>query len=116
MKTLLLLVAVSLASIGCNPIVSQPDARDMATDRSCDWAASCNSIGPGKTYETRDACEIALRNLWNGAWPASGCENKINANDLNACLNRIDTTSCNNILDVLGLVTGVCSQTTVCAP
>ena len=107
-------VALGLAS-GCGSNHSQAAARDAVTDASCDYYARCGDIGAGKTYETRDSCEVQVRASWDNAWPVEACDGKINAAQLNTCLSAIAATECANALDVLNTLLNKCPQDKICS-
>ena len=114
MKTLHCSLGLALVLAGCGGPYSQTRARDLATIHSCDWYAHCNEIGPGKTYQTRDECEVKVRASWTDAWPAAECDNKIRPDDLDICLKAIDITSCGNFLDLYNTLANKCSKAQVC--
>jgi hypothetical protein len=107
-------VLVALGVISCGP-PSQPQARDAATAKSCDWYARCDEIGAGKQYETRDACEIEVRNFWNNTWALADCDSKIDSEALDICLKSIEITQCGNGLDFLNTILNKCGKASVCA-
>ena len=100
---------------GCGSDHSQANARDAVTDASCDFYARCDQIGPGKTYENRDSCEVQVRARWDTAWPVETCDGKIDTEQLNICLNAIGATECGNGLDVLNTLLNKCPQAKICA-
>jgi hypothetical protein len=108
------LLAVGLAA-GCGSDHSQASARDAVTDASCAYYARCGDIGSGRTYETRDSCEVQVRASWDTAWPVEACDGKINSEQLNVCLNAIGATECGNTLDVLNTLLNKCPQDKVCS-
>ncbi|MBS1151971.1 MAG: hypothetical protein H6Q89_3669 [Myxococcaceae bacterium] len=108
------LLCVLLALAGCGGPLSQPAARDLATARSCDWVAKCGEIGSGKSYASRDACEVGQRNDWNNRWSVGKCDGKVIPSDLDLGLKAIDSTSCGNALDILNTVYNKCSEANVC--
>ncbi len=103
-----------LALAGCGGPLSQPAARDMATVHACDWFEKCGDIGSGKSYATRDSCDVGQRADWNNRWPLSKCDGKVVPSDLDVCLRAIDSTVCANALDVLNTVLNKCSTAQVC--
>lgn len=105
---------VAMALAGCGGNFSQPAARDVATKHSCDWYQKCGEISSGKTYATRDACEVDIRKYWDGAWPLAACDGKITPTDLDVCLKGIDSTVCGNGFDYLNTLLNKCSRTQVC--
>ena len=105
---------VALAT-GCGSNHSQAAARDAVTDASCDWYMRCGEIGPGKTHENRDSCEVQVRANWDTAWPAAACDGKINSEQLDICLDAIALTECGNGLDVLNTLANKCPQAKICS-
>jgi hypothetical protein len=101
--------------VGCGSDHSQAGARDAVTDASCTYYARCGEIGAGKTYETRDSCEVQVRASWDTAWPVETCDGKISSDQLNICLNAIGATECGNALDVLNTLLNKCPQEKICS-
>ena len=112
--TALGVVALALAT-GCGSDHSQANARDAVTDASCDWYMRCGEIGPGKTHENRDSCEVQVRANWDTAWPVAACDGKINSEQLDICLDAIALTECGNGLDVLNTLANKCPQAKICS-
>jgi hypothetical protein len=114
-------VSVALSALalgvaaGCGSNHSQASARDAVTDASCDYYARCGEIGAGKTYETRDTCEVQVRANWDTAWPVEACDGKINSEQLNICLSAIGATECGNALDALNTLLNKCPQNKICS-
>lgn len=102
------------ALAGCDGAPSRTAARDAATRASCDWYAMCGEIGAGKTFETRDSCEVQVRSSWDQAWPAADCDGKINGDQLDVCLSAIKITECGNGLDVLNTLANKCPKARIC--
>jgi Family of unknown function (DUF6184) len=113
--TRIVLIATFVVAMSCGGnSTSQPAARDAATNASCDYYARCGQIGAGKTYETRDSCEVQVRSFWEGQWPAADCDGKIKSSALDICLGAISSTLCNNGVDVLNTVLVKCAKADVC--
>ena len=110
MLTRILLCTLVLAGCG----TSRDEARDQATDVSCDWYQACGEIGPGQKYEDRDACEIDVRAAWDDGWPASECDDQIDSEALDTCLSSIENTECGNGLDILNTLLNKCARDEVC--
>jgi hypothetical protein len=114
-----LAVAVGVGALGlatgCGSDHSQAGARDAVTDASCDFYNRCGEIGAGKTYETRDSCEVQVRASWDTAWPVQACDGKINSEQLKVCLSAIAATECGNTLDVLNTLLNKCPQDKICS-
>lgn len=109
------LLGCLLVAAGCGGNYGQPEARDRATAASCDWYASCDAIGEGKTFATRDACEVEVRSGWNDLWPLAECDDRIPARALDSCLEAIGNTTCGNGLDFFNTVFNKCGKETVCS-
>jgi hypothetical protein len=110
------LLALAWLALGCGGADhSQAGARDAATTASCNWYAMCGAIGAGKTFETRDSCEVQTRAFWDTRWPAAQCDGKVDTNQLGICLDAIHITECGNGLDVLNTVANKCPVEKVCA-
>lgn len=107
----LFLVMASL-SLACGPY-DRAGARSAATSRACNWYQSCGEIGPGKTFETRDDCEVETANSFNSLWNSAACD-QIERDELEVCLKAIDITQCNNALDFLNTVFNKCGVSQVC--
>ncbi len=110
--TVLALLTLLLA--GCGGPLSQQAARDAATAHACDWYQKCGEIASGKTYATRDACEVKERSDWDTRLPLAKCDGKVIPSDLDLCLKAIDSTLCGNVLDVLNTLLNKCSAAQVC--
>ena len=108
--------AVGAAAPGCGgSTASQADARDRATATSCDWFQMCGEIGAGKTYDTRDTCDVQVRAKWDTAWPVASCDGKISENQLEICLAAISSTICGNGLDELNTLANKCPEAKICS-
>jgi hypothetical protein len=106
----------ALAVAGCGGVTNpQIVARDQATTASCDWYQSCNQIGPGLTYETRQSCETQVRAHWDQTWPPASCDSKINQSQLSICLSAIHATQCGNILDIWSTLGVKCTEANICS-
>src|SRR5687767_7514769 len=113
MRIVFMVAAAGLAA-SCGGPYTQAQARDMATDRSCDWYAKCGEIGAGKKYGDRDQCEVDVRSGWNDMWPVADCDKRIAPEDLDLCLKAIDITQCGNSFDFFNTVFNKCSKAEVC--
>jgi hypothetical protein len=113
-----LILAATLAAglaLGCDGADrSQADARDSATTASCDWYAMCGEIGAGKTYDTRDTCNVQVRAFWDSKWPVATCDGKVDTGALGICLDAIHITECGNAVDVFNTVANKCAVEKVC--
>ena len=107
-------MVLALVLAGCGGPLSQPAARDIMAARVCAWYDKCGNIGSGKTYATKDSCEVGERSDWDGYWPLATCDAKILPSDLDLCLKAVDATLCNNAFDQLNTIVNKCSKTQVC--
>jgi len=115
MSAVSVLVAALGLAAGCCSDHSQASARDAVTDASCDWYMRCGEIGSGKTYATRDSCEVQVRANWDTAWPVEECDGKIDGEQLNICLDAIGLTECGNGLDVANTLVNKCPRAKICS-
>lgn len=97
-KKIATLAALALLA-GCG--VSRTDARDAATDRTCDYYDRCGRIGAGESYPDRDSCEVQWRSNWNNFWPDETCSDRIDPDSLDLCLKTIQSQSCSDTFDIL---------------
>jgi hypothetical protein len=110
---LTLLTAALVGARGCGGVqATRAEARERATKTTCDRYADCKLIGPGLTYENRDACEIAWRSTFDGMWPSADCEGRIDGKAFDVCLDRIGSTACEGFDFITTL--GLCSKQNVC--
>lgn len=113
--SLVLCVALTLFASCGGVTSSQVVARDRATVASCDWYQTCDGIGAGKMYETRDSCETQVRAHWDQTWPLAQCDGKINQAQLSICLDAIHATQCGNLLDILATLGVKCPESSICS-
>jgi len=109
----LLMCLGTLAS--CSDSSSQPAARDRAVQASCDQVAACGDIGAGKTYLSRDACDVKLRSTWQDLWPPADCDGHVDPAMLDLCLQAIQASECNNALDLLNIFANKCAKAKICS-
>lgn len=116
-----------LSTVGLMPIVigcgssfdsdappSRASALSAATTGACDWYEKCGLIGPGAVYPNRETCENQTRAQLDTRWPASSCEGKISSAGLEACVDAIATTACENALDAFNTLASKCPRSAVC--
>ncbi len=106
------LALIVLGASGC--AVSRDAARDRAAAHACDRVQACGSIGSGGLYATQEDCEVQQQSFWTDYWPASGCEGRISADDLDYCLESIDRAACGVSLD-LWTTLSACQESKVCS-
>lgn len=92
----------------------QSHAVNAAVDNTCDRYAACGEIGTDKKYVNRNDCEVEERENWNDRWPVADCDGRIHGDNLQFCLDAIDTTSCDNFFDQLSTLSK-CQKSDVCA-
>ena len=63
----------ALACGGVAGNATRVDARDTATQATCDKYNMCGAIGPGKTYETVDSCKTIWQGNWENMLPFATC-------------------------------------------
>ncbi|MET0406328.1 MAG: DUF6184 family natural product biosynthesis lipoprotein [Cystobacter sp.] len=114
-------VAGVVGLIGCGgstvPGITQrqADAVNSAAISTCDRYEECEGFGTDKKYPTRDACISKEKDNWNGRWSVTDCDNRINKDKLQVCLDALESTSCQNILDQANTVFAKCPQSDVCS-
>ena len=106
----LILGVLALVLSGC---VSVVDAREGGANRSCRFEDRCGNLGPGKRYATFAECLTAKRADFQRAWPTDRCDGRINGQNLDICLQAIDNTQCNNIIDSIATASK-CESSDVC--
>ncbi len=94
---------------------TQVSARDGAASKACDQFAHCDQIGPGKTYDSADQCDVKQRSFWDSQWPVATCDGKIDPTEYDKCLTTISTASCGSAVDLANVVLVKCSSGTVCS-
>jgi hypothetical protein len=108
-------LALALGGFGCGgSAASQSQARDRATAETCNRYASCEQIGAGKAYATRESCEVDWRAKWESGWPPAECDGKIDQAQLEICLTAIHATDC-NAFDVLYTIGTKCPKARICS-
>ena len=80
-------------------ITSNETAIQRITAARCDREVSCNNIGSGKAYNTREACANELGHDKRADLRAEECPRGISEPDLNDCLTDIKSEKCGNPLD-----------------
>ncbi|WP_043428533.1 DUF6184 family natural product biosynthesis lipoprotein [Cystobacter fuscus] len=117
MNAWIMVVGVS-GLFGCGTIADitnkQSDAVNAAANTTCNRYQDCGEIAAGKKYSTRDECMNAEKGNWNGRWSVAECDNRINGDNLNFCLDAIEATSCGNVFDQINTATK-CTQNDVCS-
>jgi len=118
MRSLPLVALLPLLVATCGDVSSsQMVARDKATSATCDWYQMCQQIGPNpnQRYTSRSSCEVDVRAAWETGWPPAECDRKINQTQLDVCINRIKSTDCTNVIDILATITVSCPKEKICS-
>jgi hypothetical protein len=108
--------AAAVAAMSCGGVTtSRQEARKQATTKTCDRFEQCMLIGDGagKSFPTREACELQWESNWETAWPAADCEDKIRESELETCYAAIRATACMG-LDIFATL-AKCGKMNVCA-
>ncbi len=93
----------------------QSDAVNAATSSTCDAYERCGEVGTDKDFTTRDSCITDRKAFWNDRWPVADCDDRINGDKLQYCLDAIKATSCDSFIDQLETVYGKCAKSDVCS-
>ena len=110
-----LIVAGCSSSSSSGGASTQASARDEAASTVCQQFAHCDQIGPGKTYDSADQCDVKQRSFWDSQWPVATCDGKIDATEYQKCLTTISTATCGSAVDLANVVLVKCSSGTVCS-
>lgn len=110
----LAIMALGVSLSACSEM-SREDYRDEMTDQACEnYYGRCGEIGPGKTYASRDECEVKIRAQINDMWPASKCDDgRLDEDKFDSCMSRAGNASCTSLLDWTGFLVE-CSANKVC--
>lgn len=100
---------------GCGSVSNdRQDAISRATTAACERYQSCGAIGKGLSYDTLSDCQADWRNKFTMQWTEAQCQGRIDQSMLTNCIERIDSTMCTSILDVLNTFYVICSTANVC--
>lgn len=103
------------AASACGNDSSQSAARERTARASCDRLTACGEVGPGKSYESRDACDVKMNSLWQDILPPAECDGRINSEQLDVCLQSIELAECGNALDLLNIFGNKCAKGKLCS-
>ncbi len=101
---------VSTPSVEAYPIASarppavQVAARNAAAsiaESRCQREAACDNVGDSKKYSSNQDCLDSIRASWKDELSARECPSGVNDAQLDECLTKIRTESCNSPLDSL---------------
>jgi hypothetical protein len=85
---------------------------DVARAR-CDREQTCNNVGVGKTYATRDVCVEKFRADTSNDFTKSSCPNGLSRPALEKCMADIRGERCDNPLDTISRLSA-CSKSSLC--
>jgi len=94
-----------------------PDAQaaaDKIVATRCEREATCNNIGSGRKYQTREACNLALNAEMSEALNSANCPGGIDATQVVACVAELRKESCTSGLSAVEHVTG-CRAAAICS-
>ncbi|MBA2662042.1 MAG: hypothetical protein H0U74_07075 [Bradymonadaceae bacterium] len=110
--TLCLFCFIALSAACSDP--TREEYRDEITEEACKSYESCGDIGSGKTYSSKEDCEIKVRSNINDLWPADRCDDgRINPEKFDQCLDRARVVPCGNAFDFWSFV-AECNADKVC--
>jgi len=113
MRLNFLLIPLAALALSACGTMSLEGAIDRAADAACDKADACGEIGQGLTYASRNACMIDYRATFQNQWTPGRCEENINQDGFDQCVNRIEIMQCGNILDMANVLLN-CGANSVC--
>jgi len=74
---------------------------DELTGARCDREQTCNNVGDGRKYASRDTCTESIRGDLGNDLNSYHCPRGIKREGLDSCLSAIRTEACSNPLDTL---------------
>ena len=111
----LLLGLCSLAA-ACEDDSSQANARDRAVSAACKRYDQCGAIRPkGGEYVSMENCRVEQSGAWERQWPPAECDGRVDAQQLELCINSIEAAECGEALDILNIIFNKCAKSKVCA-
>jgi hypothetical protein len=102
-----------VATTTSTQITSNESAVARITNARCDREVACNSVGPGKSYDTREACTNELGHNKRADLNIEECAGGISEPDLNDCLHDIHEEKCGNPLDQISRI-AACRKGKLC--
>jgi hypothetical protein len=120
MNAWVIVAGVSGFIVGCGgsfiPGITQrqSDAVNSAAISTCDQYSECQGFGTNETYRTVEACLAKEKDNWNGRWSVTDCDNHIDKDKLELCLQALQSTTCDNFLDMANTVANKCAKADVC--
>ncbi len=102
---------------GCGSVSNdRQDAIHQAASATCSRYQACGAIGTaaGASYASVADCRNEWTSNFTKQWTPAACQGRIDQSMLSVCLQRINTTECTSILDILNTLYVVCSQANVC--
>lgn len=100
LKFLLFSYALTFTLTACGG-TSRRNARDTAADEACRYFERCGQVGAGQTYSDGEDCRIKQRAFLQEQWSEQRCEDKVDEDNFNRCINEIKNAQCGNGLDFL---------------
>ncbi len=92
--------------------VSEKAVESLASAR-CDREATCDNVGVGKSYASREACMSNVRGKGQNDLTAASCPKGIDQAQLDKCLAEIKGERCGNPLDSLSRL-NACRTGAIC--
>lgn len=89
------------------------EAADKIVAARCDRETLCRNIGPGKKYETRDGCDIAVHEETAPALNGEACKKGVDSSQLAACLAELKQENCASELRALEQLSS-CRRAALC--
>ena len=102
------------------PIIGAPspsalDATSRIARARCDRQTACDRVGPGRAWESQDACMAQQRERADDEVASLACARGVDSLQLGLCLDSIRGQPCNESATSLDTVTE-CRTTAVCEP
>jgi hypothetical protein len=104
-------VAVA-STTGAGPSPGEIAAQSIAVAR-CDHEQTCDNVGSGRAYTSRNACVDVLREKTRDELRTTECPAGIDETQLEKCLGEIREEKCRNPLDTVTRLSA-CRQTGLC--
>jgi hypothetical protein len=104
--------ALQPQSGGTSPVASYEDAPGKLGRAMCDHESACERIGPGRAWETDDACVFAMRERAMADIDAAGCA--VDAAAVTLCLTAVRRAPCDTVIDRAAALQA-CAASEICA-
>jgi hypothetical protein len=100
---------------GCGSVSNDRDeAINQAATATCSRYQACGAIGTAGAPATVSDCQNDWKATFTKQWPPAQCQGRIDQSMLSLCVQRINSTECTSILDILNTLYVVCSEANVC--